>query len=126
MSHGGPAEHSHLDPRIDQNQVHGGLQGRRRIVVLRVERSEVLEGDPADVLASLDRHRPELNATRDLQLMETSLRLTAGTAHGVDQMVPGRRIGQNLREELALGDLQAPLLLLRVSSLLFDLGSAGH
>ena len=58
--------------------------------------------------------------------METSLRLTAGTAHGVDQMVPGRRIGQNLREELALGDLQAPLLLLRVSSLLFDLGSAGH
>ena len=29
-------------------------------------------------------------------------------------------------EELALGDLQAPLLLLRVSSLFFDLGSAGH
>src|SRR5207244_10735027 len=93
MSHGGPAEHSHLDPRIDQNQVHGGLQGRRRSVVLRVERSEDLEGDPADVLASLDRHRPELNATRDLQLMETSLRLTAGTAPGAGQTVTAARLG---------------------------------
>src|SRR5213593_3633273 len=52
--------------------------------------------------------------------------LTARTAHRVDQPESPSRIGENLRKELALRDLQAPLLLLRVGSLFFDLEPAGY
>jgi hypothetical protein len=72
---------------------------------------------------AVDAHRAEVGAAGPAELAERRQRLRPREHHRVEQVVPAALVGQHVGDEVALGDLQAHLVLLQVRPLLVDLGA---
>jgi hypothetical protein len=61
-----------------------------------------------------------------LEVREPVYRLLDGSAHGSHELVPARRIRQDMCEKLALPDLEPSLVFLSVATFLIDFGPRGQ
>ena len=113
-------QHRDLDLGVEQREVDRGLQRAGRRVVLGVEVARVAQLDGADLAGAGDRRRAEVDVAGARQLVEVLERELGRAQHRVDQVTAGLGVGEDVAEQLALGDLVAVLVLLQALALGVD------
>ena len=84
----------------------------------------VLHRDVSDVALAVDAHRAEVDAPVALELPQPGERLRRGLRHRVHQVEAGARVGEHMRDEDPLADLEALLVLLQQLALGVDRSAA--
>src|SRR5439155_4636636 len=126
VRHGSASQDPRLNLRIEKHEVDGNFQILCRRVVFGVQAVQILESDPADPPTPLQLGTAQIGVAALLELSEPVYGLSEGPAHGSDELVPARRISQDMREELALPDLEASLVFLPVATFLIDFCARGQ
>src|ERR1700722_2360563 len=107
MIDGAAAQDANFDSIVEQREVDRDFEIRCRAVAFGIEKGWVAERHMARMALALNARFAQFDDAVLLKLVEFFQRLTPGLEHGVDQVQPAFRIGENVRYEKPLIDLEA-------------------
>ena len=119
------AEDGDLDVGIEQQQVDRDLRRRNGRVVLGIEVAWVAQLQHPGAPVAAKAHLSEVDGAGRAELVEPRERLLGGPQHRPDEMGAGARRREHVRQQEAIGDLQALLVALEVLALCFDGAAVG-
>ena len=122
-----PSQDTDLEARVEQHQVDGGLERRDRGIVLGVQVAQVAQLDHAGLALAGDVRHAQVGLAARPEVGQPLDRRGRGPPHRMDQVGAGARVIEDFRQEDALIQLDARVLVhLGVAPLGQDRGSRGH
>ena len=112
-----PAQHRDVRSGIERRHIDADLHRIDRVLVLGIQVTRVAAQQMRRPAMPLNPHRPKIDEALRIQRRQRRRRLRARQQHRVAQMRAAARIGQNMRQQQALVDLQTRFVLQRPARL---------
>ena len=104
------AEHADLDRRVEQREVDRDLGGVQRRVVLGIEVARVAQLEHAGATLAAQVRRAEVGDAGGAEVIEPLERLLGRAQHRPHEVRAGLGVGEHVREQQPLRDLQPVLV----------------
>ena len=121
MIHDAAAQDPHGEPRVQQNEIDGLLQGLHRCVVFRVQVSFVVKINVSGAANGFDLDDAQINFTFFDEFVQQILCLKGWAQHRAVEVVATDWIAKHLTDKEALIDLDAVLVFKHAGAFHIDL-----